>query len=264
MSEWYRNEPSGSTPGKDIPAHIRQLKQYITELLSAEHQFEYEGNPVCLHLPGKVTVCQFVEQLNELNIENGGIGFVYQYKELYSKYKESLIKIGGWVEDFPVGTKTLFKQDTPPPRWGLDLTLSNANYVIYVTSVANKGGTVRSGTWNITGFYVSPNPHSHVISVSHKHQISLIVSNDVLFFGNTYVFGDSGQQYWFPWNIHNEGGSSIGSYILSSNPINLTTSETSANSITVTHSGAWSPARTYGIICRKTREIDYELILGPF
>jgi len=89
MATWDKNTPTGSTLGTEIPAYIREMKDYLEDALSREHNFPDSG----AHKKDVMEVVQIVENATDLDLVEGGLGFVTSTSSLYTKTDSGLVDI---------------------------------------------------------------------------------------------------------------------------------------------------------------------------
>ena len=240
--EWDKNTPLGSETIRFGAQRIREMKQYIHDALSREHEFP--DNP--RHKGGKLGVLVVG---SPPSVGNNSIGWDSSQKKLY---------VGNTcvfdTEVFPSGTKAIFYQTTAPLGWSI---ISVSERLVYITKGSANGGvsggtTLSGGTWTISGVTVSD--HSHTFSVpSHQHEIPLGYSSGGYIYGGVapWGYGHNFSYGLLYYRSVTEEGVSLATFKVSSNLYNASTGSVSTVSITVSHDGSWRPKGYQFILCRR-------------
>jgi len=161
MATWNDNTPQAKDPICLIDDEIRNVKEYLEEILSVEHVFPGEyGSTAGKHTPGQFGVVKIVDNTGDVDLADNGLCYV-KGASLYSKQSSSEFVVAGPVGNFQSGTRAIFRASSAPNGWHI---VSDYDEVaVYATKGSDAGqptgGTERSGSWTSSGW--SSTTHSH-------------------------------------------------------------------------------------------------------
>jgi len=241
MATWDINTPTDRDPIRFVDEELRNMKDYLEDALSREHNFPVTG---MTHKVGFCSVVQIVDSLSDLDIVESGLGYVKNDGKLYSKNNGNYVEVGK-RSYIPSGTKAVFVQDSAPSGW----SLLSVDGLVYITNNGSNGGSARSGSWTISG--VTAVSHTHTVTTpDHKHPTGFLTGS---YMGiDLYKFGTGDTTLSSGSSIPLTSGSGTGNYMLTSGVYSSEeTTSGGSGTLNIDHDASWRPRRLNCILCEK-------------